>query len=574
MNELNILVNTVLKDIGNITIDMVYMRKCVEQQTYDLGARLGCYLCMIMTEDILLCNAEFLYYYSICLAGLGRFKNALDVLTIVINNCTNYKDILYEVYVLRTKIEKDISTYGDIKTKDTKLPAQVDEVVKYEVENKKVTESPRVEEAVIESPCSAPCAEVEVTTLSGYDHFVNNQDTFIINLDGRKDRWDTITKDVLPVIHHLTPRRMAAIDGKMVGASNQQIQRLFNLNEYFWSRGAIGCALSHLQLWVDFVKSEKEYLFILEDDAELLPNFNDRLRETFDRLDEKDHWDIVYLGHPHYNVPENVYNTSMDIRLERWDAVTTRKISMGCCNGYIMRNSAVVKLLESIRADGLTGAIDMTVMNMADTLELYYIFPHILKMEVHRNDVNKRVDSDIQYDGTTVNIPFMDKSELELNAVFENVTRDGVHLKGVYYIQHNKLPYENGLVYYVTMKGKDNIITPEQKIDKQLQDYIIYLNWDVADDTTKEYMYKMSKKYVVLLYSQRQRYSRYEVKLSGGDFRRPFDVEKDRLKKSGTNVYNIDTKLLLSIPSTFDTNGLLTEYLPPPPYTKFKQSYM
>tara|TARA_B110000977_G_C11091282_1_gene496983 strand:- start:4200 stop:4835 length:636 start_codon:yes stop_codon:yes gene_type:complete len=56
--------------------------------------------------------------------------------------------------------------------------------------------------------------------------------------------------------------------------------------------GAIGCALSHLNLW-NSVQSHKN-LVVFEDDINLCENFKSRLHELFKEV--PDDWELLYLG--------------------------------------------------------------------------------------------------------------------------------------------------------------------------------------------------------------------------------------------------------------------------------------
>ena len=54
------------------------------------------------------------------------------------------------------------------------------------------------------------------------------------------------------------------------------------------------CKESHLTVIKDAVKDGVKRLFVFEDDAQFVDNFNEKLEEIYNRLPE--HWDMFYLG--------------------------------------------------------------------------------------------------------------------------------------------------------------------------------------------------------------------------------------------------------------------------------------
>lgn len=91
--------------------------------------------------------------------------------------------------------------------------------------------------------------------------------------------------------------------------STEAVQRLFlpNQQKVFGmdlTPGAIGCALSHMQIWLDIMKhhgegkyhgNERSQFLVVEDDCEFAPDFSDELVEA--RLAEvPDDWQLVFLG--------------------------------------------------------------------------------------------------------------------------------------------------------------------------------------------------------------------------------------------------------------------------------------
>ncbi|HUP62200.1 MAG TPA: glycosyltransferase family 25 protein [Thermoanaerobaculia bacterium] len=101
-------------------------------------------------------------------------------------------------------------------------------------------------------------------------------------------------------------RRVAGIDGR--GLSNSTTTEELTargiiardgLPEGYepHTSGHLGAALSHRSLWEEAARSaDDDVLVILEDDAELCPQFGARLRRVLESAKNREPWDILHLG--------------------------------------------------------------------------------------------------------------------------------------------------------------------------------------------------------------------------------------------------------------------------------------
>lgn len=113
----------------------------------------------------------------------------------------------------------------------------------------------------------------------------------IINLKSRTDRWNRLSHLEIPRFDAVLLKSDydAALHLSLRAKSEFQAGR--RTTEGIPSKGAIGCSLSHILLWREFLKSDKEYCLVLEDDCII-----DKL--DLDILHTK--FDIALLG---YGVP-------------------------------------------------------------------------------------------------------------------------------------------------------------------------------------------------------------------------------------------------------------------------------
>lgn len=149
------------------------------------------------------------------------------------------------------------------------------------------------------------------------DEWTSVQGTYCINLDHRQDRWAYMCQQFERL--RLPVQRRRAVDGTRVDVfsllaegtlSAEAIQRLSLPDEekafgIDLTRGAIGCALSHIELWREILSEyekgdgsdqERDAIYlVMEDDCKFLPDFSARLLE--ERLAEVPaDWQMIFLG--------------------------------------------------------------------------------------------------------------------------------------------------------------------------------------------------------------------------------------------------------------------------------------
>jgi len=128
-----------------------------------------------------------------------------------------------------------------------------------------------------------------------------------INLRGRPDRAERfLTHNAAELDASAIPwRRVDGIDGSQLASSTANelvaggIIAANGLQDGYaphtW--GHLGCASSHRSLWEEAARSaEDEVLVILEDDAQVCPQFGIRLRHVLKAAEHRGPWDVVHLG--------------------------------------------------------------------------------------------------------------------------------------------------------------------------------------------------------------------------------------------------------------------------------------
>ena len=116
-------------------------------------------------------------------------------------------------------------------------------------------------------------------------------DIFVISLESSSERkvtFDNYNSKYIKYTYH------NAVDGKNININNLD-PKLFKKGSQNYSNGAIGCALSHLQLWDKCIELNKP-IVIMEDDAIVSRDYNKHINNLMNNLLPKT-WDIVQLNY-------------------------------------------------------------------------------------------------------------------------------------------------------------------------------------------------------------------------------------------------------------------------------------
>ena len=108
-------------------------------------------------------------------------------------------------------------------------------------------------------------------------------------------------------------------------------------SDYFIKQGRIGCLLSHYMLWKTLWHLPYEEILILEDDAFLCENFQERFLEFKKQL--PDNWQYVFVGH--CCLPPEDYQVKVTDNI-----ITTTHAPM-CTHAYMIKKSSIPVLLDT-----------------------------------------------------------------------------------------------------------------------------------------------------------------------------------------------------------------------------------
>lgn len=209
---------------------------------------------------------------------------------------------------------------------------------------------------------------------------------YYINLDKRPER-NLHTINEIKKINITNVERVSAIDGSKLDIINLSDNLITSDGKsdaldktkglyYILTRGATGCALSHLSVYNKIIEemSDNDYILILEDDIYIDNDINSKLNYYINKIPK---YDILFLGyHEHANSIEyDVYG----IPGQLWGLF-----------GYIINKKAAIEIKKIFP---LRHQIDTEMSKIFKNLNVFY-----LKEQLILSDVSQKKDSKFSTD--------------------------------------------------------------------------------------------------------------------------------------------------------------------------------
>jgi GR25 family glycosyltransferase involved in LPS biosynthesis len=190
---------------------------------------------------------------------------------------------------------------------------------------------------------------------------IEKPDQFLINLDKKPDRLKNSKCRLNKMGFY--PTRFSAVNGRELDLNSivhpsamKSINKGYRLEHHELSVGAVGCAMSHFQLWNKLLASSYDKFYIFEDDT--VPMFSMDVSNQYVLPDD---WDIFLLGGL-YNETEKVISDLF----ESSNLAVTRVYKFYCLHGYVIRNTANVKNILK-QAFPISKQIDSWLSDLAFT---------------------------------------------------------------------------------------------------------------------------------------------------------------------------------------------------------------
>ncbi len=260
---------------------------------------------------------------------------------------------------------------------------------------------------------------------------------YIINL--KKDIEKKMHIQKLCKKYNLYPELIDAVDGRLL--SEEEINEVYSSTKAInniqreLSRGEIGCALSHINIYRKMVKENITEAIIVEDDIEF---DNDLLKVLHKVNDFPNHWNLVLLGHHTCSARDLETNYSFWGKKDLDNKyMIVRPTEKGCGTyGYILKLEAAKILLNDLEIiekpiDHYTG--------VDEKLNLYIINPAVVKINDflsnhhHSMKDRKKLHDELRQVNKQKPIIYSRKRKalrfLHLNGIGDNINGKYIRLK-------------------------------------------------------------------------------------------------------------------------------------------------
>lgn len=208
------------------------------------------------------------------------------------------------------------------------------------------------------------------------------QNIYIINMDKDVDRLQQVTQECKKINPFLTPKRIPGVD--MSKGFPENLMAYYSPLTPVISKSAIGCGLAHITAWETLVRNGDSSALILEDDAEVVDNF----QELFDKISKTvpGDYDIIYLGcyigcdinkeyGYEYSVTKLAVKPNKVIKIN--DNVFVPAIPLAL-HGYILSNKGARYLLSCFERNKLYSHVDLQLMGYLSNCKVYAVDPKLI----------------------------------------------------------------------------------------------------------------------------------------------------------------------------------------------------
>ena len=182
---------------------------------------------------------------------------------------------------------------------------------------------------------------------------------YLINMDKDKDRLITVINKCNEL--NIVFERFSGIDPKKL-LEKENNKYLSKFNQYFMPYGIIGCAYSHIYIWLDAIKNNYKNILILEDDIIFKKdNFYINFENAYNELPND--YDMFYIGYSHGD------NNPTD----NFKYIYQPKQSFYETHSYIISLEGCKKLIKLINNAKINYQIDNFISNNKHLLNIYLI---------------------------------------------------------------------------------------------------------------------------------------------------------------------------------------------------------
>ena len=213
---------------------------------------------------------------------------------------------------------------------------------------------------------------------------------YIINLDTAIDRRKSVEKELKKTT--IPYQFVSAVNKHTISNVNYEVKNKYKRPLI---PAEIGCFLSHVKIKELFLKTDYDFAIILEDDIELLEDFDTQIKKVvnqFASLPLKKQWDVLKLPsqrrkklYPIQPIDSNYSLYGGGVGITTMAAIWTRKGAQSFLNTVIKKNQRIIKM-----------PIDCALQHPWEYgLNIYNIVPEIVDEKIFESQIRptKRLKS-------------------------------------------------------------------------------------------------------------------------------------------------------------------------------------
>jgi|LakMenE01Jun11ns_1017448.scaffolds.fasta_scaffold9955973_4 GR25 family glycosyltransferase involved in LPS biosynthesis len=261
--------------------------------------------------------------------------------------------------------------------------------------------------------------------------------------------------------HNLNPILSNGIDGKK--CSDDTIKRHFTtFYRFFGPKSSIGCSLSHVNVWKTFLKTDKKYAIIFEDDiildditynlAEVIPFYVEQTPKDFD---------VLYLGSLGSDNTPNFFTISMSLLnmsaeyKDINDYVKQPNVALAT-HAYVISKSGAEKLVKNLDGN-IHNHIDYCIQHLYSKriLNNYITKPRLL----YQSSTDSNVSNNVSNTHPIIINKILSNFYVDDHVRSSYITTLSVFRIGSFNITISSLILIAAVVLYITISGQRNYNT-------------------------------------------------------------------------------------------------------------------
>jgi glycosyl transferase family 25 len=227
------------------------------------------------------------------------------------------------------------------------------------------------------------------------EYFINTKlfdelQIYAINLERRPDKKKNIENELHKynlnyIIYKAIDGRMLDVDNMIKNKQNIVTNRKLRNTEY-------GCYLSHVNIWKDFLKSNKKFCLVLEDDAVLCHDFIKKLYILLSDLNKKENENVdgVYMNENARCIKFFGDNCNNKKTVNTMNYINKSQYLGYGMYGYLLTKNGIIKILPYINP--ITKPIDVLLhdLNFENKITIHKTAdPYIMVRNLSDSDTQK-----------------------------------------------------------------------------------------------------------------------------------------------------------------------------------------